>query len=185
MAPASDHEQLRAAYRRLARTTHPDAAGEASASSMAGLNEAWRVLSDPARRAVYDASLRTTAAAGPRVDRARDEELYPVAARADDPRSGRFPVVPVVLCFLAACAFIVIFGSRGGGGGVPAADWRIEVGSCVEIRDNLDAVEVDCNAAHDGVVRLLVPFDTSCPIDTQTHRDQQGLGNVCVDVAGA
>ena len=152
---------------------------------MAGLNEAWRVLSDPARRAVYDASLRTMAAAGPRVDRARDDDLYPVAARPADPRSGRFPVVPVVLCFLAACAFIAIFGSPGGGGRAPTADWRIEVGSCVEIRDNLDAVEVDCGAAHDGVVRLLVPFDTSCPIDTQTHRDQQGLGNVCVDSVGA
>ena len=156
MAQAADREQIRAAYRQLARATHPDAAGEASASSMAGLNEAWRVLSDPARRAVYDASLRTMAAAGPRVDRARDDDLYPVAARPADPRSGRFPVVPVVLCFLAACAFIAIFGSPGGGGRAPTADWRIEVGSCVEIRDNLDAVEVDCGAAHDGVVRLLV-----------------------------
>ncbi len=152
---------------------------------MAGLNEAWRVLSDPARRAVYDASLRPVASEGQAAGRARDEELYPVAPRADDPRSGRFPVVPVVLSFVAACLFIVIFGSRGGGGGPPAADWRIEVGSCVEIRDNLDAVEVDCSGPHDGLVRLLVPFDTSCPIDTQTHRDQQGLGNVCVDTVGA
>lgn len=164
---------------------HPDAAGDASASSMAGLNEAWRVLSDPARRAVYDASLRRMASAVPQIDRQTNDELYPVAARAENPRSGRFPVMPVVLCFAAACVFIVIFGSRGGGGGAPAADWRIEVGSCVNIRDNLDAVEVDCGSAHDGVVRLLVPFDTSCPIDTLTHRDQQGLGNVCVDSVGA
>ncbi len=183
---------IRAAFRQLARTHHPDAAGDAGAASMARLNEAWRVLADPARRATYDASLRTraTTSAGASTGAAGgatrlDEELYPVAPRPVDYRSGRFPVAGVVTAFVAVVAFILIFGSRSKGSETPSADWKIEVGSCVAIRPNLDAVEVDCQAPHDGVVRLLVPFDTSCPIDTETHRDQQGLGNVCVDRVGA
>jgi curved DNA-binding protein CbpA len=46
-------EVIRAAYRALARKNHPDFGGDVR--QMATLNEAWAVLSDPARRAAYDA----------------------------------------------------------------------------------------------------------------------------------
>jgi curved DNA-binding protein CbpA len=48
----SDRAAIRAAYRSLARQTHPDHGGDED--YMARINEAWRVLGDPARRAEYD-----------------------------------------------------------------------------------------------------------------------------------
>jgi curved DNA-binding protein CbpA len=49
---------VRAAYHELARLLHPDTHGGAANREMAFVNEAWRVLSDPGRRAAYDATLR-------------------------------------------------------------------------------------------------------------------------------
>ncbi|MDE2457546.1 MAG: DnaJ domain-containing protein [Burkholderiales bacterium] len=49
-------EQIKTAYRRLARKYHPDVSKEADASArMSEVNEANAVLSDPERRAAYDA----------------------------------------------------------------------------------------------------------------------------------
>lgn len=50
---------LRAAYRAKARALHPDVAPGVNESAMVAINDAWRVLSDPVRRADYDASLAT------------------------------------------------------------------------------------------------------------------------------
>ena len=47
---------IKKAYRRLARKYHPDVSKEADASArMAEVNEANAVLSDPEKRAAYDA----------------------------------------------------------------------------------------------------------------------------------
>lgn len=44
------------AHRRLAKEFHPDVnSGPSAAERMRRINEAWRILSDPARRARYDA----------------------------------------------------------------------------------------------------------------------------------
>ena len=53
-------EVIRAAYRALAARHHPDRCGDdpAAAAQMQRVNEAYRVLSDPALRARYDAVLR-------------------------------------------------------------------------------------------------------------------------------
>jgi curved DNA-binding protein CbpA len=50
---AAEPEVIRAAYRALARTNHPDFGGDGK--RMASINEAWAVLGDPDRRAAYDA----------------------------------------------------------------------------------------------------------------------------------
>jgi curved DNA-binding protein CbpA len=57
VARSASAVEIRAAYRRLARRTHPDVNGSGVDASMAAVNEAWRVLGDPARRAEYDALL--------------------------------------------------------------------------------------------------------------------------------
>lgn len=54
--PTADAAALRTAYRRLARTEHPDRGG--SSEGMARLNAAYAALRDPTRRARYDALLR-------------------------------------------------------------------------------------------------------------------------------
>lgn len=51
-APADD---IKRAYRKLARKYHPDVSKEAGAEQkMQEINEAWAVLSDPEKRAAYD-----------------------------------------------------------------------------------------------------------------------------------
>lgn len=50
--PEATADQVRAAYRRLAKSAHPDAAGTAGLFRI--IREAYEVLSDPARRTHYD-----------------------------------------------------------------------------------------------------------------------------------
>lgn len=65
---------IRDAYRRRARTAHPDATGSVDDDEMTAINEAWFVLRDPQRRRRYDDVIdrravdgrrRTDAGAGP------------------------------------------------------------------------------------------------------------------------
>ncbi len=56
VAPNADLEAIHAAYRRLARRYHPDLNPQSEAAEwMRAINAAYGLLSDPARRAVYDA----------------------------------------------------------------------------------------------------------------------------------
>lgn len=64
VAPTASAAEIRAAYVALARQHHPDRMGSAgeqaraqAAARMARVNAAWTVLSDPGRRAAYDARL--------------------------------------------------------------------------------------------------------------------------------
>ncbi len=55
VAPSASAEEVRSAYRRLARIHHPDTSGSPeSIERMRQINEAWEVLRDPERRAAYD-----------------------------------------------------------------------------------------------------------------------------------
>ena len=60
-----DLATLRAAYRAKARQFHPDVAVAGTEASMVAVNDAWRVLSDPGRRAEYDQSLTAVSVASP------------------------------------------------------------------------------------------------------------------------
>ncbi|MEO6349087.1 MAG: J domain-containing protein, partial [Candidatus Limnocylindrales bacterium] len=56
----ASHDDAARAHRRLAKQFHPDVnPGHAAAQRMRRINEAWRILSDPARRTRYDAERRT------------------------------------------------------------------------------------------------------------------------------
>ncbi len=50
---SASHDQIRVAYRRLARQLHPDAGGNAGLFRL--VREAFETLSDPAARSYYDA----------------------------------------------------------------------------------------------------------------------------------
>ena len=66
VARAASREDITQAWRRRARAEHPDhrppEAGDAAASRFRSLAEAYRVLSDPDRRAAYDSTLSPAAA---------------------------------------------------------------------------------------------------------------------------
>jgi DnaJ domain len=75
---AASAAEIRTAYRELARRYHPDVSDDAAASAMAAVNEAWRVLGDPERRAAYDATLDVPSAPPrPRVRAERARETTP------------------------------------------------------------------------------------------------------------
>ena len=139
------------------------------------LFRSWRVLSDPGRRALYDASLRTKSSAPPR-------PATPTPARPPEPadRGGRFPKWPFVMIFVFAVIFIVTAGALYRPSPPARPDNLLVAGSCVTIQSNRDAVEVDCGASYDAVVVTVVNFDASCPTDTETYRDRQGRGYACV-----
>ena len=55
--PDAGFEEIQRAYRLLALRHHPDVAPDADPSTMAAINGAWSVLSDPVRRHNYDFEL--------------------------------------------------------------------------------------------------------------------------------
>ncbi len=56
--PDALQQDVRAAYRRMAKRHHPDAGGSAEESQL--LQEACQILGDPTRRREYDAQLETS-----------------------------------------------------------------------------------------------------------------------------
>jgi curved DNA-binding protein CbpA len=63
VVPGADAKAIKAAYRRLARTYHPDVARTADMRArFPEIQEAASVLLDPERRQIYDDALRSKAA---------------------------------------------------------------------------------------------------------------------------
>ncbi len=177
VAKTADTETIRRAYRSLARQHHPDRHGGRTTSDMVRINEAWRVLSNPQRRRLYDESI------DPKIthDRAPfatqvDSLRFPVGS----PTPARFPWKFVVGFFALATAAILLIGALTEPGETPPIDNIIRVGSCIDVdRQIQEAREVPCDGPHDAQVVRMVPFDGKCPSDTETFRDRQGLGLVC------
>lgn len=55
VSKAASREEIQKAFRRLAREHHPDVTGQADSDDFRRIHEAYEVLSDPERRAAYDA----------------------------------------------------------------------------------------------------------------------------------
>ena len=92
--PKADHDQVRSAYRKLAREYHPDVNPDPKAHEfMAQINVAFEVLSDPVRRMEYDATLGHVAAADRESD--QDETTRPDAVRIKIFRRLRAHKTPV------------------------------------------------------------------------------------------
>ena len=198
VAPSADVAEIRDAYRRLAREHHPDRAVSSDRggvdAEMSTINEAYRVLSDPTRRVVYDAALRGAPASG------RGPAPYPPAAGSDPAPTmptfpshlgpARIPWRSVMFVATLAIVGIVVLAQFTEPGEPRGPDGIIQIGSCVTIEPNGDAREVLCTAdpAVDLVVEAFVPFDDACPGGTVAHRDRQGMGVACVadavDTAG-
>lgn len=79
--PKASADVLRAAYRALVKQVHPDVPG-GDRKRFEEVEAAWRTLSDPAKRAAYDATLKPGAA--PPFEPKGKTETTPDPAPADD-----------------------------------------------------------------------------------------------------
>jgi molecular chaperone DnaJ len=182
--PDATAEEIRDAYRSLARRYHPDH-DPSAAVTMTRINEAYRVLGEPARRAVYDASRRDTGSA------ARSSSASPSATASGSTTLSRPPLPParypwklVLVMFILGTGVVLIGAAlyRPKDPGPP--DNLLEPGSCVTIETNGDAREVNCSRAPgELVVSALIGLDELCPTGTEGHRDRQGRGQACVSTS--
>ena len=130
--PSASTEEIQRAYRLLALRHHPDVAPDADQSTMAAINGAWSVLSDPGRRRSYDEALgRPEAPArpapGPRPESGwqpleYDEDDVDPEDLSDDPYavverrpSDMLVMTPVLLVVGAVALFFlsIMAGSNG------------------------------------------------------------------------
>jgi hypothetical protein len=173
--------EIRDAYRALARRHHPDR-GPVDTGAMAAINEAYRVLGDPARRAVYDAALRGTGSAAAGGGAAGTTQVRTPTASPPQPLPD--PKIPwkLMIGMFILGATIVLVGAALYRPKAPAPpDNLLEPGSCVTIEPNGDAREVNCTGAPDElVVSALVGMDERCPGGHAGYRDRQGRGLACV-----
>jgi len=188
----ADADTIRAAYRRLARDHHPDRVQGSAADGgrdMPSINQAYHVLSDPGRRAVYDRSLSpraqassTTGQGGSAGSRAQaEQERWDVGA-AQPYRPARVPWRSLLVCVSVAAFVIVVLAQFGDPGEERGPDGILRVGDCVELEPNGDAREVTCTGTADFVVLAFNPlFDNDCPGSSRPHRDRQGMGVACVE----
>jgi curved DNA-binding protein CbpA len=98
-------ENVRTAYRKLAQKYHPDKMpGNAGAERvMAALNEAYAVLSDPERRAIYDQRIGQSRAAA-----RRDQQL--ILASLDHPGAAwPWYLLFATIAFSAAAVGISVY----------------------------------------------------------------------------
>jgi molecular chaperone DnaJ len=147
---------------------------------MAAINDAYRVLGDPARRAQYDATLRETGSAA-RPPAHPTGSRYPARPTAPvDTTPARYPW-KLVLAMAALGVTVVLIGAAlYEPAADPPPDNLLEPGSCVTIEGNGDAREVNCDGTEEFEVRALVPMGSRCPDGTAGHRDRQGRGLACV-----
>jgi len=178
--PSASADEIRTAFRSLARQHHPDLADEvSSARSMAEINQAWSVLSDPSKRRDYDRSIRSEEPA-PSTSQHR-VRVYPEEQRPTFVQPARFPWRGILFFGVVAIMGVLFMHAVAKPTSPEIPDNLLVVGSCIEIDTERFVKEVTCHNTHDGVVRQLVAFDRDCPSDTMGYLDRQGMGIACID----
>ena len=187
VAQTATPEEIRTAYRNLARVHHPDKHEGKTSIQMLEINEAWRVLSDPVLRYKYDADLRAHRS---EVDddevRQRHERLQNIAVDTDRRHysPAKFPWKFVVAVIVLGTILILVLGAFSQSNEPAPIDNVLRVGSCVAVTEfQREAYEVSCTETHAGVVQQIVPFDAVCPYPLVAYRDRQGMGQACVAVS--
>lgn len=176
--------EIKSAYRSRMRTLHPDVrTGPADHGEMAAVSEAWSVLSDTRRRAAYDARLAAPSSATSSAVDDSDVSRFAHRPGVDLLTPPKFPWRLVVIIAVVGTAAVLILAAFSRPSEPQGPDNLLQSGSCVDIASDGSAFEVSCDGPHQRVVRQLVAFDETCPLDTEPHRDRQGMGMACTDPA--
>ena len=125
VTPTADLEIITAAYRALIRRHHPDRNPSPSADATTKLlNEAWEVLSDPAKRTEYDRKLAAGSssrpAPPPRPPNRPTQETPPPRPKPSPPRASQPPgllkrddlgvlTLVVILAIIASFILVAMF----------------------------------------------------------------------------
>jgi len=183
VSPGASAEDLRRAYRALARRLHPDVNGEAgSEERMRRVNHAWTVLGDPGARERYDLTLLRPAPGAP--GNLRAPETDPVARPAGWLRPSVLVIAVLTIIFIATA----YLGPHPGGGAprtVPStaasagsqtpSDQQSGlvnsplVGQCILAQAGYDAL-VPCSQRNDGLVVGQTTRSADCPTGTAVHQ---------------
>jgi curved DNA-binding protein CbpA len=162
VARSASHDEIRAAYHDRARALHPDRVASQPSSSqdearraMQDVNEAWRVLRDPALRAAYD---RQTSAPPPPAPPASEWDTpypHPLAEPGD-------LIVAIVraapwIAVLVVLGVIVVFTAFAHHTDSP----RALIGKCIETTEGVPH-EVECQGPNDGQVIDVVETEAAC-----------------------
>jgi molecular chaperone DnaJ len=101
VSPDAGADEIKRAYRQLARRYHPDISGDDRGAAFLEISRAYEVLNDTDRRRSYDASLcsRSSGSAAGRADWLADEiaiDFPSIASVLDRMRHAFFGAVPLV-----------------------------------------------------------------------------------------
>ena len=153
---AATAPELKAAYRRLMRSHHPDLAGASGAAMSQRVNAAYTVLSDPAARRDYDYEIREpvpaeTGAPAPQPAPEPAEAPAPLPPQPTATAARRHPMtIPLVLIALAATAlFALVAGWTG-----PSVPSGIRLGLIVVAAAALRLISGRCRI----ISRLVLTF---------------------------
>lgn len=191
VSPNAEPEVIGAAYRRLARKYHPDVYAELDATErMRELNEAYEVLSNPARRAEYDRSRRYERQEARRDEREapprppREERTEPAKAAETPPREpARRLTIPIVSGLLG----LIVVGSLTAGA-VLIAVRQADEGDDTSSRAATEGVSGSPSSATSGLDRATrTPTPSRAATPTQSaawcwHRKAQlDLNQIGID----
>jgi len=148
---------------------------------MVQINEAYQVLADPGRRAVYDRSLTVPASLPDELESEAEPPPEPKPNLLSPAGPARVPWRFMAIAAVIGTIAVLISSIYSRDPKVEQPDGFLRPGSCVAFEPNGDAREVACGGGDDDiVVAVLVPLDGVCPTGTVGHRDRQGLGIACV-----
>jgi hypothetical protein len=160
--PDADSVVIQGAYRALMRKYHPDTNREASASERAkAINEAFEVLSDSTRRALYDAE-RFTDRQQSQTEGARGPEAHSNAAEPVEPKidgdkpkspAGKRPLGCIVPIGFIAFIVVVLVGSN-----LSKKEPEVAATDAVQMPDSQSKIDQYLSNSRDA--QSLAPFPT-------------------------
>ncbi len=183
VSPLASADAIRRAYRQRARQVHPDRQAVASRSSadteqagraMQELNEAWRVLSDPGRRASYDQLLLQRPHVHRRPPLTPEDDTYdqPYPHRLSEPGDVGIAIVRSLpwVAIVAVLGAIFVFTAFAGESGDDPVSGSDLVGRCVVLQRGGEVATVPCDGPSDGRVDLIAARSSLCPPGSDVAR---------------